>query len=157
MPGVIAQWTKYWQLKPIDLGLMIAAGFLLFFISLHTIKDSLYFVSLFVNNYSTHNLDLDDLFDVQSELNPTASNWKSLGLALRLKPDVLDTIQAGNTGNPTACLLATLKEWLNRNYNMKRFGEPTWQHLVKAVSHPAGGGNVSLATKIAQNHKAKSM
>ena len=46
------------------------------------------------------NLDLDDLFDVQSELNPIASNWKNVGLALRMKPDIMDTIQAENPGNP---------------------------------------------------------
>ena len=80
-----------------------------------------------------------------------------MGLALRMKPDILDTIQAENPGNPTACLIATLKEWLNRNYNVKRFGEPTWQRLVEAVSHPAGGANVALATKIAENHKVIGM
>ena len=103
------------------------------------------------------NLDLDDLFDVQSELSPIASNWKSVGLALRIKPDVLENIEAAKTGNPTACLFSTLKEWLNRNYNVKRFGEPTWQRLVEAVSHPAGGANVALATKIAENHKVIGM
>ena len=110
-----------------------------------------------VNNIFCLNVDLDDLFDVQSELNPVASKWKSMGLALRLKPDILETIEAAKTGNPTACLIATIKEWLNSNYNVKKFGEPTWQHLVKAVSHPAGGANVALATKIAENHKARGM
>ena len=109
------------------------------------------------NNYSTHNLDIDDLFDVQSELNPVASNWKRIGLALRLKHDALENIQAANPGNPTACLTVTLKEWFNKAYNIKKFGEPTWQHLVEAVSHPVGGANVALATKIAENHKAKGM
>ena len=107
-----------------------------------------------INIYSTHNLDIDDLFDVQSELNPIASNWKNVGLALRMKPDVLDTIQAENPGNSTACLSVTLKKWLNRNYNVKKFGEPTWQRLVEAVSHPSGGANVALAARIAENHKA---
>ena len=111
-----------------------------------------------INIYSSaNNLDIDDLFDVQSELNPISSCWKSVGLALRLKHDVLETIQAGNPGNPTACLTVTLKEWLNQNYNVKKFGEPTWQHLVEAVNHPVGGANVALATKIARNHKAKGM
>ena len=94
---------------------------------------------------------------MQSELNSIAATWKSIGLALRLKPDLLDTIEAAKTGNPTACLSATLKEWLKRNYNVKKFGQPTWQRLVEAVSHPVGGANVALATKIAENHKARGM
>ena len=74
-----------------------------------------------------------------------------------MKPDVLDTVQAENPGNPTACLSVTLIKWLNRNYNVKKFGEPTWQRLVEAVSHPAGGANVALAARIAENHKSIGM
>ena len=94
---------------------------------------------------------------MQSELNPVASKWKRIGLALRLKHDTLENIQAGNLGNPTDCLTVTIKQWLNKNYNVKKFGEPTWQHLVEAVSHPSGGANVALATKIAENHMARGM
>ena len=43
-----------------------------------------------------------------------------------------------------------------RNYNVKKFGEPTWQKLVEAVGDPAGGANAALARKIATNHKAES-
>ena len=41
-----------------------------------------------------------------------------------------------------------------RKYNVQRFGEPTWQRLVKAVGYSAGGANMSLARKIARRHKA---
>ena len=37
---------------------------------------------------------------------------------------------------------------------MKRFGEPTWQALVDAVAHPAGGANMALARDMARRHKA---
>ena len=50
-----------------------------------------------------------------------------------------------------------ITEWLKRNYNSKKFGEPTWQWLVKAVNHPAGGANKALATYIAMRHKAGGM
>ena len=130
--------------------------FFVFSFSPHTIKYALY-ITNFINKYSIHHLDIDDLFDVQSELNPIAANWKNIGLALRLKPDLLETIEAAKTGNPPACLSVTIKEWLKRNYNVRKFGEPSWQHLVEAVNHPAGGANVALATKIAKNHKAKGM
>ena len=45
-------------------------------------------------------------------------------------------------------------EWLKRNYNVRRFGEPTWQKLVEVVGHPAGGANKALARDIARRHKA---
>ena len=45
-------------------------------------------------------------------------------------------------------------EWLKKNYNVKRFGEPTWQKLVEAVGHPAGGANMATARDIARRHKA---
>ena len=92
---------------------------------------------------------------MQSELLPVATKWRSIGIALRLKYKTLDSIQAGNSGDVTACLAAMVTEWLMRNYNVKRFGEPTWQRLVEAVGHPAGGANVALAREIARNHNAE--
>ena len=44
-----------------------------------------------------------------------------------------------------------------RNYNVERFGEPTWQRLVEAVGHPAGGANMALARDIARRHRAVGM
>ena len=105
----------------------------------------------------TPHSDLDDLFDVKKELIPVYAKWRSIGIALRLKPNVLDGIKAENNGDPPACLTSTVTEWLNRNYNVKRFGEPTWQALVKAVGDPAGGATMALARDMATRHKAGSM
>lgn len=44
-----------------------------------------------------------------------------------------------------------------RNYDIEKFGEPTWQQLVEAVAHPAGGANMTHAKKIAKRHKAGGM
>ena len=98
----------------------------------------------------------DDLFDVQSELNEVAENWRSIGIALRLKPDFLQNIEARYSNHPRICLTWMLMEWLNRNYNVERFGEPTWRQLVEAVGHLAGGANMMLARNIARRHKAAS-
>ena len=98
--------------------------------------------------------DLDDLFDVQCELNPVSAKWKSIGIALRLSPNTLDRIQDEKRGEPSACLTSVVTEWLKKNYNVNRFGEPTWQRLVEAVGHPAGGADMALARKIARKHKA---
>ena len=96
----------------------------------------------------------DDLFDVKSELTPVSANWKDIGIALRLSPDTLDRIQAGSSGDPITCLTSMVTEWLKRNYNVKKFGQPTWQRVVEVVGHPAGGANMAVASEIARRHKA---
>ena len=50
-----------------------------------------------------------------------------------------------------------ITEWLKKNYNIRKFGEPTWRWLVEAVCDPAGGANVALSRGIAQRHKARGM
>ena len=76
---------------------------------------------------------------------------------MRLKSNTLESIQAENSGDLPACLTSMVREWLKMNYNVMRFGEPTWQWLVEAVGHPAGGANMALARDIARKHKAKGM
>ena len=105
----------------------------------------------------TAHSDLDDLFDVQKELIQVSAKWRSIGIALRLNPNILDGIETRYSGDPPACLTSTLTEWLNKNYNVKRFGEPTWQAMVKAVGDPAGGANMALARDMARRHKAGGM
>ena len=48
-----------------------------------------------------------------------------------------------------------LTQWLKRNYNVKKFGEPSWQRLVEAVGDPAGGTNPALANQIAEKHRVE--
>ena len=98
----------------------------------------------------------DDLFDVKCELRPLSANWKNIGIALRLNPNTLNGIQTDNNDS-TACLTSMVTEWLKRNYNVEKFGEPTWQWLVKAVGDPAGGANMALARDISRRHKAAGM
>ena len=43
-----------------------------------------------------------------------------------------------------------------RNYNVERFGEPTWRAVVKVVAHPAAGDNCALALSIAKQHSGNS-
>ena len=94
---------------------------------------------------------------MKSELISVSAKWESIGIALRLKANTLDGIQTKNCGDPTACLTSVVKEWLKRNYNVERFGEPTWQWLVKVVGDPAGGADKALARHIATRHMATGM
>ena len=98
--------------------------------------------------------DINDLFDVYTELLNVAHNWRGVGRALRLHPDLLNRIEA-NTANVETRLEKTLSEWLNREYDTTRFGLPSWERLVAAVAHPAGGKNHALAEQIAGRHNGK--
>ena len=93
----------------------------------------------------------DDLFDIYSEFLPVVDQWKSIGLALRLPPTVLNTIDTKHDVN--TCLLEVLTQWLKQTYNVEQFGKPSWKLLVKALSDPAGGNDCALAQKIAQKHQ----
>ena len=101
--------------------------------------------------------DIDDLFDVRQELLPLSAQWLSIGIALRLNISTLNHIEARNIGDPSACLNSMVMEWLKWNYNIKRYGEPTWQRLVNAVANPTGGANRALAMEIARRHKTRGM
>ena len=83
---------------------------------------------------------------------PVASSWKAIGTGLRIDPGRLETIHESNSGKPKECLSEMLTCWLNRNYNVERFGEPTWQAVVKVVAHPVAGDNHALALSIAEQH-----
>ena len=82
-------------------------------------------------------------------LEPITARWKHFGLALRLDPDKLDEIERDNRDSGD-CLTKVLTLWLQRNYNTKRFGDPSWELLARAVRHPAGGNNSALAEEISE-------
>jgi len=94
----------------------------------------------------------DDHFDILTEMMPIVSSWKAIGRGLRIDPGRLETINDRNSGKPIECLSEMLTCWLKRNYNVERFGEPTWQAVVKVVAHPAAGDNCALALSIAEQH-----
>ena len=108
-------------------------------------------LSLHVINVFPSPTDIDDLFEVNSELLPVASRWKNMGLALKLKPYVLNMIEKNHT-DVESRLLDVLTEWLNKAYNTTRFGDPSWKLLVEAVTHSAGGNNRALAVTLAKKH-----
>lgn len=93
-------------------------------------------------------VDIDDHFDVKSELLGVAHKWREIGGALRLKPSLLGSIEAEKT-DAISRLDEVLSQWLNKAYNFSRFGSPTWKMIVTAVAHPAGGNNHALAKQIA--------
>ena len=95
--------------------------------------------------------DEDDLPDIIRELTDVVANWRDIGTLLGIRDGQLQAIQL-QANSPLGCLREMLVTWLRRNYDVKRFGEPTWVKLVEVVNDPTGGGNPFLATEIARKH-----
>ena len=77
-----------------------------------------------------------------------------MGLALRLHPGILDTIEADHQ-DVASRLHAVISMWLKKSYDTATYGEPSWELLVAAVAHPFGANNHALADKIAKKHNGK--
>ena len=88
---------------------------------------------------------INDLYDVIKKLIDVANKWKNVGLALRLTPSQLNTISSSKTDDIIGCFTDMLELWLNKTYDVDRYGEPSWRLLREAVQSKAGGNNPRLA------------
>ena len=84
------------------------------------------------------------------------SRWFALGRALRLKNANLQAIrtQYPSESDSEQALNDVLLLWLEQQYDVDRFGPPTWRMLVEAVDKESGGNDHELAKKIALSHPA---
>ena len=99
--------------------------------------------------------DEDDLLDVMEELASfDKTRYCNIGTGLRLRTAELDSIESSCQQNHEKALRKVVTAWLQKHYNVDKFGPPTWQMLVKGVHSPAGGNDYTLAKKIASNHPA---
>ena len=60
-------------------------------------------------------------------------------MGLGLKQDVVDAISHAQNDDQMLMMTKMLTEWLKRNYNVAKFGKPTWEKLVKVVKGRVGG------------------
>ena len=74
-----------------------------------------------------------------------------IGTALGLKQDMLDTIKRESADQREA-MTKIITNWLRKNYNVEKVGEPSWEALANAVGSPIGGNNKAVAMEIAQEH-----
>jgi len=103
------------------------------------------------DHLSNATIDEDDLFDLLEQLLPVFAKWKAIGLGLRLQAGILEQIEVEHS-SPRGRMVGVLTQWLRGNYNMERFGLPSWRLLLNAVAHPAAGDNLALALEIARKH-----
>ena len=92
-------------------------------------------------------LGIDDLIDVKVKVLPVAARWRDIGLVLGISDSKLETIKA-DTLAVRDRLTDMLRLWLNRAYNVEKYGKPSWQSLREAVRSPAGGDSPALADDI---------
>ena len=88
------------------------------------------------------------------ELESMVSKWRTIGMALGLKQDILESIRHTEHSDQMQ-MTKMLTEWLRRNYDTQRFGMPTWKKLVEAIKARTGGGNTALTQRIAEKHLGK--
>ena len=95
-------------------------------------------------------LDDDDYQTVLEELGHE-THWFELGLALRLRPSLLDEIKDTNRDKTADCRKDTIKEWLKNPKNTYR---PSWRRLCTALREDMVG-NKALANRIAKKYGIK--
>ena len=78
------------------------------------------------------------------------ANYYQLGVELGLPAGELDSIRKGHPADQA--FNEVILRWLRQQYNIARFGCPTWKRLVEAVESPIGGNNPALAVVIAAKH-----
>lgn len=102
-------------------------------------------------------VDEDNLSDVIEEVITIKSLYYELGRSLRLKIAELDHVRDKSSSihnDDEKALQDVLLLWLNRKFNVGKFGPPTWRMLVEAVDKKTGGNNHELAKDIASRHPA---
>ena len=91
----------------------------------------------------------DDFLDVMDAVFTLAADWEKIAMKLHLRYDTISAIQKDNPGDTHACLEKAISQWLKENYNIAKFGVPSWRTLVTAVETI----DIGLANDIAESHK----
>ena len=95
--------------------------------------------------------DEDDLSEILDILRGVTTKWYNIGTCLKLEASLLDEIERETPDHSKG--LKVISNWLLKNYNVAKFGEPNWKRLVEAVAASSGGNNIALAMKIAAGHQ----
>jgi hypothetical protein len=93
--------------------------------------------------------------DILDELQTVQAQCYRIGTRLGLKPSVIEDIQKSKLDSAEALEKIIIIWLIKKNYNTKKFGQPTWNSIVEAVAHPGGGNHRGLAVEIAKRHPGK--
>ena len=93
-----------------------------------------------------------DFRDVCRELVAIKAMYYQLGVELGLSPGELDAIRRENSHDADQAFNVVVLRWLRQQYQVERFGRPTWKRLIEAVESPVGGNNPALAAQMAVRH-----
>ena len=94
--------------------------------------------------------DEDDFRDICRELVSIKAKYYQLGVELGLPAGELDAIRKDYAVDQA--FNEVILRWLRQQYNVARFGHPSWKRLGEAVKSPIGGNNPALAVEIAASH-----
>ena len=87
----------------------------------------------------------DDWNIIVIETESLASSWEKLVIYLGLPFDLIN-----NTIRPASnCWSEALNQWIKQNYNTKKFGQPSWRTLLRAVAQV----NKLQFKKLAEKHR----
>lgn len=89
------------------------------------------------------------MIDVVDSVQRLAGSWKRVATYIHVKGDAIDRIEQNNPRDAQQCLHESIVEWLRKNYNLEKFGPPSWKMLVGAVKRLDN----SLALEIANAHR----
>ena len=76
----------------------------------------------------------DDWNIVIDECSSLTAKWEQLSGFLGLRLSLINSIKDNHPGDNCACWNEALKQWITQNYTTRRFGEPSWGTLLKAVA-----------------------
>ena len=99
----------------------------------------------------------DDFHEVYCELENIKARYYQLGIVLGLPLGKLEAIRKTHSQDVEQALTQVLLLWLKQQYNVEKFGCPTWQRLREAVDSPSGGENPALAERIAKKYLTSSI
>jgi len=115
-----------------------------------------YFSYCITHSISLSSLGENDHHDIKKEMISVVAKWEAIGRGLGIDCGRLELIKEDNPGDATKRFSAILTCWLQRRYNVERFGKPTWRAVVKVVADPAAGDNYALTLSIAEQHSGNS-
>ncbi len=97
--------------------------------------------------------DIADIMEVLADFD--TGLWFELATELRLRDSSKTSIRANNGHDVVRCLQLALTDWLRLNYNLKKYGKPSWKKLAKAIKPLNEGIFLKIVSKFPGNNYSK--